>query len=378
MNIPITKPFIGKEEELAAVRVLRSGWLTQGARVLEFEKAAADYLSVKYAVATTSCTTSLHLALNALGLKNGDEVIVPSYTFIATANSVLYCAATPVFADVDERTYNLDPASIEKKITKKTKCIIPVHQVGLPCDMDSILKIARKHNLFVVEDAACALGAEYKGRKLGSLASNAACFSFHPRKAVTTGEGGLIVTNDRNLAKKAQMLRNHGASISAFDRHKASRMSLESYPFLGYNYRMTDIQAAIGIEQLKKLEKIINRRRKLALNYDQAFKQDSRILTPYVPHYAKHVYQSYMINISRHGRRFRNSIIQALQNRGIASRPGIMAIHKQPYYIKRFGRINLPVTEKLLDSTIILPLYTQMSKREQGYIIDSVIEIMGP
>ncbi len=376
MHIPITKPYLDEKEEQAVINVLRSGWLSQGRKVRELEELVADYVGAKYAVATTSCSTSLHLALVALGIGRDDQVIVPSYTFIATANAVLYCGATPVFADVDIKTYNIDPLKIEEKITKKTKAIIPVHQVGLPCDMDVILRIAKKYNLLVIEDAACALGAQYKSKRVGSLNSNATCFSFHPRKAITTGEGGTIVTNDKNLAKKAQMLRNHGASVSAFDRYKTSQMHLDSYPILGYNYRMTDIQAAIGIEQLKKINRIIQKRRKLASGYDNAFKDNNFIIPPHVPRYAWHNYHSYVIRIAQEGSKLRNQIIRELENRQIASRPGIMAIHMQPYYVKKFGKISLPITERLLDSTIILPLYPNMTEQEQKYVIKSMLEIV--
>lgn len=373
MKIPITKPYLGREEEKAVVRVLRSGWLAQGQKVKEFEEAVASYVGAKYAVATTSCTTSLHLALVALGIEKGDEVIVPSYTFIATANAVLYCGARPVFVDVNIETYNLDPTKIEAKITRKTKAIIPVHQVGLPCDMDAILKIAARYNLFVIEDAACALGAEYKGKKIGSLNSNAACFSFHPRKAITTGEGGMIVSNDKDLIKKVRMLRNHGASISAFDRHKTGSMNLESYSYLGYNYRMTDIQAAVGIEQLKKLDKLIQKRRRLAAKYNSAFKDNEFIIIPQVPTYAKHIYQSYMIRIVSNLPKSRNQIMKELEDKGVSTRPGIMTIHNQPYYLKRFPKADLPVTEDLSQTAIILPIYPDMTEAQQQLTVDSLL-----
>ncbi len=256
MKIPLTKPFFDEKEERAVIKVLRSGWIMQGSKVSEFEKRIANYLSVKYAVAVTSGTTALHLSMRVLDIKKGDEVIVPSLTFIASANCILYVGAEPIFADIDEKTYNIDPKDIERKITKKTKAVIAVHQIGLPAEMDEIRKICKDHKLFLIEDAACALGAEYKGKKVGGL-SDLACFSFHPRKSITTGEGGLITTNNKNYYDELISLRSHGM---------INKNGEETYPLLGYNYRMTDLQASIGIEQFKKLELILKKRRKLAEN----------------------------------------------------------------------------------------------------------------
>jgi len=375
MKIPLTKPYLGIEEENVALEIIKSGWVSQGPKVKEFEEKFAEYVGVKYAIATTSCTTALHLSLILVGIKEGDEVICPSYTFIASSNAILYTGAQPVFIDVDENTFNIDPSKIEEAITDRTKAILAVDQIGLPCESDEIQKIAQKHKLTVIEDAAPAIGSEYKGRKIGSI-SELSCFSFHPRKIITTGEGGMITMNDETLVKKAQMLRTHGASVSAFQRHKSDSVSLENYPYLGYNYRMTDIQAAIGIEQLGKLDEIIQKRKELALKYDQVFNNNKFILIPEVPEYIDFNYQSYMIKIADDSPKSRDRIMKELEDEGISTRPGVMAIHTQPYYVKKFGKINLPITEKLLDSTIILPLYPAMTREEQNYTIDSLLKIM--
>lgn len=377
MNIPITKPYLGIEEEEAVKRVIRSGWLSQGPKVGEFEEKVAEFVGAGYAIATTSCTTALHLCLDILGIGRDDEVIVPSYTFIATSNAVLYTGAKPVFVDIDLDTYNIDVCKIEKTITSKTKAILPVHQVGLPANIDPILELAKKHDLYVIEDAACALGAEYKGRKIGNI-SPLSCFSFHPRKSITCGEGGLITTNNPGLAQKARVIRSHGASLSDLARHQSKDIIFEEYPTLGYNYRMTDMQAAMGIEQMKKLNGILQRRKDLALRYNEAFKEIDFIATPFVPSYATHTYQSYIIRITEECDKPRNTIMKELLEKGIATRKGIMAIHLEPYYQKRFGKISLPMTEKATETTIILPLYPSMSQEEQDFVIFSLKQILIP
>src|SRR5256885_13023180 len=256
LNIPITKPSLGEEEARAPYESIRSGWVTQGPKVAAFEKAVAAYVGAKHGIATTSCTTGLHLALATAGIGPGDEVIVPSFTFIASANAILYTGATVVFCEIDPRTFNADPADIEKRITKKTKAIMPVDQIGLGCDIDAINDIAKRHGVDVVEDAAPTIGGTYKGRRVGSNAHQTV-FSFHPRKAITTGEGGMITTDDEALAEKARKLRAHAMSVSDLDRHKADRVILEEYEELGFNYRMTDIQASIGLVQLRRLDELL-------------------------------------------------------------------------------------------------------------------------
>ena len=371
--IPITKPFIGEEERKACFDAIGSGWVSQGPKVKNFEDLISKYVDTKYGIATSSCTTALHIALLAMGIKKGDEVILPSFTFIATANSVLYAGAKPVFVDIDEKTYNIDPERIEEKINNNTKLILPVHQIGLPADIDKMNKIANKYNLKVLEDAACSLGSNYKGKMIGSI--NTTCFSFHPRKSITTGEGGMIVTNDENVEKIAKILRSHGASTSDLDRHNSKEISFEKYDNLGYNYRMTDIQASIGVEQFKKLDYILKKRRELAHRYNDLLKNLDSVVIPFVPEGYTHTYQSYMLKLNNPNIK-REKLMQKLLEGGVSTRRGIMTIHREPYYIKNFGHVNLPITEKVSDLTIIIPLFVEMTEEQQDYIVKNIKEIL--
>lgn len=369
--IPITRPELGEEEAQAAANAIRTGWIAQGPLVAEFERALAARLGVAQVVATSNCTTSLHLALVCSGIGPGDEVIVPSFTFIATANAVLYVGATPVFVDIDPRTYNMDPARLEAAITPRTRAIIPVDQIGLAADLDPILEIARRHHLRVVEDAAPALGATYKGRPIGAI-SPATCFSFHPRKSITTGEGGIITTDDAELAARARVIRSHGASISDLARHHASTVTIEAYEELGYNYRMTDIQAAMGLEQLKKFDDILARRLRLADRYNTLLADIPGVTTPYSPPEAPHTYQSYCVRLDPARTAPREEIMARLLELGIATRRGVMAIHEEPYYVRRFGRVSLPVTEAATRYTLLLPLFASMTEAEQDRVVDGL------
>ncbi|MBI4338212.1 MAG: DegT/DnrJ/EryC1/StrS family aminotransferase, partial [Chloroflexi bacterium] len=258
MKVPITKPFFDDAEAKAVAEVLASGWVVQGPRVRAFEAAVAAFTGAKHARATTSCTTALHLGLRACGVGPGDEVIVPAYTFVASANAVEYTGAKTVFADVDLETNNLDLASLERAMTPRTRAIMPVHQFGLACDMDPIMDLARAHNLRVVEDAACALGCFYKGRHVGTF-GDAGCLSFHPRKSINTGEGGMVLANDPALDRRVEILRDHGLAETDLVRHQKNVTLLPDAVDLGYNYRMTDIQGAVGVEQVKKLPAILER-----------------------------------------------------------------------------------------------------------------------
>ncbi len=373
--IPITLPYLGEEEAQAAANAIRTGWIAQGPMVATFERALAERLRVDHVVATSNCTTSLHLALLCSGIGPGDEVIVPSFTFIATTNSVLYVGATPVFVDIDPLRYTLDPAKVEAAITERTRAIIPVDQIGLAADLDPILAIARRHGLHVIEDAAPALGATYRGRPVGAI-SPVTCFSFHPRKSITTGEGGVIATNDADLAARARVLRSHGASISDLARHQASTVTIEAYEELGYNYRMTDIQAAIGIEQLKKLDDVLARRRRLADRYNAQLAGLDGIATPYSPDNAPHTYQSYCVRLDPTRTPPREMIMARMLERGIATRRGVMAIHEEPYYVARCGRVSLPVTEAATRETLLLPLYATMTEAEQDRVIAALREAL--
>jgi perosamine synthetase len=369
--IPITRPHLGEEEAQAAAQAIRSGWVAQGPLVAEFERVLAERLGVAHVVATSNCTTSLHLALLCGGVEPGDEVIVPSFSFIATANAVLYCGARPVFADIDARTYNIDPASVEAAITSRTKAIVPVDQIGLAAELDAILDIALRHGLRVIEDAAPALGATYKGRPVGAI-SPATCFSFHPRKSITTGEGGIVATDDADIVERARVMRSHGASVSDLARHQASQVIIESYEELGYNYRMTDIQAAVGLEQLKKLDAILARRRELAERYNALLADIDGVSTPYAPDYAPHTYQSYCVRLDLTRTAPRDEIMARMLALGVATRRGVMAIHEEPYYVHRFGPVSLPVTEAATRETLLLPLYFTMTEDEQDRVIDAL------
>jgi dTDP-4-amino-4,6-dideoxygalactose transaminase len=366
--IPITVPYLGEEEAQAAANAIRSGWIAQGPLVARFERALAERLGVANVVATSSCTTSLHLAMLCSGIGPGDEVIVPSFTFIATANAVVYTGAKPVFVDIDPRTYNLDPSKVEVAITARTRAIVPVDQIGLAADLDPILAVARRHRLRLIEDAAPALGASYRGQPVGAI-SPVTCFSFHPRKAITTGEGGVIATHDTELAARARVMRSHGASISDLARHQASEVMIEAYEELGYNYRMTDIQAAIGIEQLKKLDEVLSRRRRLAERYNALLAGLDGIATPYSTEDAPHTYQSYCVRLDLARTAPREAIMAQMLAQGVATRRGVTAIHLEPYYCKRFGKVSLPVTEAATRETLLLPLYVTMTERDQDRVV---------
>src|SRR5205823_819974 len=279
-SIPIARPYVGPEEEQAVIQSLRSGWLSQGPRVAEFEKQFAQYVGAKHAIAVSSCTAALHLAFIGAGIGSGDEVLCPSLSFIATANSVRYVGATPIFVDIDPLTYNLDPNRIEAAITPRTKAVLAVHQIGLPAALQEILEIARRRNLVVIEDAACAIGSIYTGQRIGSPHASMACFSFHPRKILTTGEGGMITTSEEKVAARLRRLRQHAMSVSAAVRHNADKVVFECYDEVGYNYRMTDLQAAVGLVQLHRLDDFLRRRRDLAARYSEELKRVSWLICP--------------------------------------------------------------------------------------------------
>lgn len=371
-TIPVARPYIGVEEEQAVVDVLRSGWVTQGPRVAEFEARFSEYIGCDYSVAVSSCTTALHLALLAVGVGPGDEVICPSLSFIATANAIAYTGATPIFSDIDLATYNLDPHCIEEGITPKTKAILVVHQVGLPAEMDELLDVAAKHRLVVVEDAACAIGSQYDQALIGKPLGTIACFSFHPRKVMTTGEGGMITTNDEDIAERLRRARQHAMSLSDVARHSARRIVTETYDEVGFNYRMTDMQAAMGITQLNRLDDLLARRRCLAARYTQALQGIDWLQTPTVPTNCLPNYQSYMVRLTGDMAAKRDAVMQTLLEKNISTRRGIMAIHHElPYRSERWTN-RLPNTDLTTETGLILPLFHQMTGAEQDYIIESL------
>lgn len=376
MSVPITQPWLGEPEERAVLSVLRSGWLVQGPKAAEFERDVAAYVGAAHAVATSSCTTALHLALLIHDIGPGDEVIVPSFTFIATANAVAYTGATPVFVDIDPHTYNIDPAAVAAAITPRTKAIMPVHQLGLAADMDALAAIAERHHLVLIEDAAPAIGARYRGRRIGGL-GNPTCLSFHPRKAITTGEGGMLLLADRALAERARRLRAHGMSVSDLARHNSPRVVIEEYEELGYNYRMTDLQAALGVEQLRRLDAIIDRRREVARRYAAALADVDDLKLPLSSPETPHTYQSYMIELGRELEMGREELMQQLLAAGVATRRGVMAIHLEPVYRRLYPRLRLPVTEAAARRTVLLPIYATMTSIEQEYVIDRLLRALG-
>ena len=369
--IPITKPYFSEEEERAVIDTLRSGWVSQGPKVMEFEEGFSRYVGSPFAIATTSCTTALFLALKVAGVGKGDEVICPSLSFIATANSIMHAGALPRFVDIDPRTYNIDPSLIEKAVTGNTRAIMPVHQVGLACDMDEIQEIAKAHGLIIIEDSACAAGAEYKRKRIGS-GENLACFSFHPRKTLVTGEGGMITTNNAGYAERLKSLRHHSMSLSALERHKSEELIFESYSELGYNFRMTDIQAAMGIVQLSKLDEMTERRRALAERYNKAFSEIDCLTAQFEPEYARHSYQSYILRLNKNSHMRRNELMKRLLEKDIATRRGIMSSHKESFYKELCGEVFLPATEDASDNTLIIPLYPGMREEEQDYVIEEI------
>ena len=366
--IPITKVVFSDRESKAVAAVLRSGWVMQGPRVEAFERAVAAYVGARHAVATSSCTSALHLAMILLDIGPSDEVIAPSLSFISTANAVLYCGATPRFADIEYDTFNLDPAALEAAISRRTKAVIPVDQIGLPADHARIARLAARHRLPVVEDAACALGAAYHGMRVGSL-SRISCFSFHPRKVITTGEGGMITTDDDVLAARARVLRAQGAS-------RAVRQA-EVFSDLGFNYRMTDLQAAIGLEQLKRLDGFIAQRRRLAERYHRALGGLRGVRVPLAPPGVIHIYQSYLLRVTPEARSGRDDVLAALQKAGVGAKPSITAIHLEPLYRRRFGRIHLPVTERVAREGLLLPLYPSLTHRDQDRVVRLLERLLG-
>lgn len=400
-NIPVTIPYFDEKEPANVKKVLESGWVAQGPVVAEFEKAIATHENLAYGVATTSCTTALHLAMVAEGMAADMDVIVPAFTFVATANAVVETGAVPVFVDICQETYNIDASKVreliqdgynlqgDKLVSRKNGNIlwgiVPVHEFGLCCDIFEINRIASEYHLKVIEDAACALGAKIGKTHQGGF-GNTSCISFHPRKSITTGEGGMVMTGNAEMAKRMKELRTHGSTISADARHKGKGFLLPEFNEAGYNYRMTDIQAAVGMAQVEKLDKIISEKQRRADIYNRLIRdQLPEFITPFVPENYYHTYQSYvcMLNMEKlnlasvaQGGEYRNSLLQKLEDMGIATRQGTHAVHMLGYYRNRFGYRpeDCPNAYACDHLSITLPLYVQMSDADQEHIIRTIRE----
>jgi perosamine synthetase len=366
-DVPFSRPYYPGGEAEALAEVVRSRWVTQGPRVREFEQAFARAVGAAEAVATTNGTTALHLALYASGVGPGDEVIVPSLSFVATANAVWHCGAQPVFADVDARTYNLDPGAAEAAITERTKAIMPVHQLGLPAEMDAFLEIAARHGLALVEDAAPAVGARYRDRPVGSLGP-VSCFSLHARKVITTGEGGMITTDDAELAARLRRLRHHGMDVSDLDRHAARDVVFEDYPERGWNARMTDFQAAVGLCQLEALDEILALRRRLAERYTAALEGLDAVSTPYEPEHVRAAWQSYAVRLAPEVDRL--ELMRRMLADGIATRRGVSAIHLTGSWDA--GGAQLPATEAADREVLLLPLFPELTEEQVDRVVASL------
>jgi perosamine synthetase len=375
--IPVARPWMDELEAEAARRAILSGWVTQGPEVAAFEDEFAAAVGAAHACAVSSCTTALHLALLAFGVEPGDEVVTVSHSFVATANAIRYCGATPVFVDVDLETSNIDPIRVADAISARTKAILCVHQLGMPCNLAALVPLALSRGLPLIEDAACAAGSEIfwdaRWERIGRPHGEVACFSFHPRKLLSTGDGGMLTTSNAVLDRKFRLLRQHGMSVSDSVRHASSKVVSESYAVLGYNYRLTDIQAAIGREQLKRLPGMVVRRRELADRYTQHLSNLSALTTPHQPSWARTNWQSYAVRL--HPSITRDEVMQRMLDDRIATRRGVMNAHSEPAYRAGSWRAapgGLANSELASATTLVLPLYHQMTLEDQDRVIDSL------
>ena len=383
--IPIARPWMDEREADAARRAILSGWVTQGPEVAAFEREFAEAVGAPFACAVSSCTTALHLALLAAGVAPGDDVVTVSHSFIATANSIRYSGARPVFVDVDLGTFNLDPARLEAALTPRTRALLVVHQLGMPCDLAAILAIARRRGLPVIEDAACAIGSEidWNGRweRIGRPRGDIACFSFHPRKLVSTGDGGMLTTAHARHDERFRLLRQHGMSVPDTVRHASTTVIAESYPMVGFNYRMTDIQAAIGREQLKRLPAMVARRRQLAQRYDDGLRGVPGVVVPVEPGWARSNWQTYAVRLTGADQR---TVMQQMLDAGVSTRRGVMNAHREAAYPKGSwtcgpahdpcacpgaGCERLRNGEIAQDTAIALPLFHQMTDAQQDQVV---------
>ena len=373
MYIPYGRQSIDEDDIQAVVETLRSDFLTTGPKVHEFEQCVADYVGAKYAVAISNGTAALHAACYAAGIGEGDEVITTPITFAASANCAIYCGGKPVFADIDPVTYNIDPEDIKRKITNRTKAIVAVHYTGQPCDMEAIHAIAKEHNLIVIEDAAHALGADYKGKKIGSM-SDMTTFSFHPVKHITTAEGGMIMTNNKDLYDRLMLFRTHGIT------RVPKLLSRNEGPWyyeqvdLGYNYRITDVQCALGISQMKKLNMFVTKRREIAKCYDEAFANNKNIIVPYQKEGGNNSYHLYVIQVKNVDRRH---VFEELRAAGIGVNVHYIPVYTFPYYQKHgYDIVRCPHAEELYKHIISIPMYPDLSIENQQYVIDRIIKVV--
>lgn len=372
--IPIAQPALDEADAEAARRTVLSGWVTQGPEVAAFEREFAKRVGAAYACAVSSCTAALHLALVGLGLGEGDEVITASHSFIATANSIRYCGATPVFVDIDPDTYNIDPNRVGEAVTARTRAVLAVHQIGMPCDLTGLLAICDRHSIALVEDAAPAAGSEIRiggqWEPIGRPRGVVACFSFHPRKVITTGDGGMLTTNDTALDRKFRLLRQHGMSVTDSARHNSPRVIFEDYPILGYNYRMTDIQAAIGRQQLARLPDLVARRRVIGDRYVALLGNIEGLSLPFEPEWARSNWQSYCVRLP--DRIDQKGVMQHLLDQGISTRRGVMCSHREPAYANHKQSHDLSQSEAAQDHCILLPIYSQMTEADQVRVADAL------
>ncbi|MGC4024743.1 MAG: DegT/DnrJ/EryC1/StrS family aminotransferase [Mesorhizobium sp.] len=374
--IPIAKPTLDERETEAASKVILSGWLTQGPQVAAFEKEFAEVVGAPYACAVSNCTTALHLALLAVGVGQGDEVITVSHSFIATASVIRYCGATPVFVDIEQGGFNIDAQLIERAITPKTKAILCVHQLGMPCDLRKIVEIGKAHKIPVVEDAACAIGSEIQWgvewHKIGKPHGDIACFSFHPRKILTTGDGGMITTGSKELDAKVRLWRQHSMNVPDTVRHGSAQVIFENYPEVGFNYRMTDVQAAIGREQLKRLPEILEHRRRIARAYAQRLRDVPGLGIPSEPAWARTNWQSYCVKLPAGADQ--RAVMQSMLDNGVSTRRGVMCAHREPSYPAGTYRAASPLSrsEAAQENCIILPLYGQMTEAEVNTVAEAL------
>ena len=372
-QVPLLRPWLGEEEAAAAREVILSGWVSQGPAVAEFEKAVASLVGAVHGVATNSATSALHLSLIVSGVGPGDQVICPATTCMATANAICHAGASVVFAEIQPDTYNIAPACVEDLITDRTKAIMVVHQIGLPADLEDFQRIAARHGLRIIEDAATSLGASYRGRCLGA-SGNPVVYSFHPRKMITTGEGGMMMTASQEQADRARVLRAAGASVSDLVRHQAKGVLQQAYYEVGHNYRLTDIQAAIGLVQLKRLPEMLRRRAGQAEYYKQRLAELDEVSTPHVPSDRTHCYSSYCIKILRSARRSRDEVVESMAAKGVSCRRGIPPLYAEPYFRPLFPDLVLPVSEEVAQTTMFLPIFPGLSQGDQDRVVEALKE----